>query len=125
MKILNQRIYNPSFLTTQASIQFILNMAKKSILIRELKRKKLVNLYLTKRKNLINKIKKSNSLEELLFLSEKLQKLPRNSSPVRLHNRCSLTGKSRSYYKFFGLCRIALRNLALDCLLPGITKASW
>jgi small subunit ribosomal protein S14 len=114
MKILNQRIYNPSFLTTQASIQFILNMAKKSILIRELKRKKLVN-----------KIKKSNSLEELLFLSEKLQKLPRNSSPVRLHNRCSLTGKSRSYYKFFGLCRIALRNLALDCLLPGITKASW
>jgi small subunit ribosomal protein S14 len=100
-------------------------MAKKSILIREIKRKKLVNLYLIRRTNLIKKIKTSNSLDNLFLLFKKLQKLPRNSSPVRLRNRCWLTGKSRSYYKFFGICRIALRNLALNCLLPGVTKSSW
>jgi small subunit ribosomal protein S14 len=65
------------------------------------------------------------SLEETFSLNEKLQKLPRNSSRIRLRNRCWKTGRPRGYFRFFGLCRNALRELANDCFLPGITKASW
>jgi len=54
-----------------------------------------------------------------------LSELPRNSSPVRLRNRCLLTGRPRAYYRKFGLCRIELRRLALDGKIPGIRKASW
>lgn len=54
-----------------------------------------------------------------------LQKLPRNSSPTRLHNRCSVTGRPRSFMKKFGISRIAFRELALEGKIPGVTKASW
>jgi small subunit ribosomal protein S14 len=54
-----------------------------------------------------------------------LQKLPRNSSPTRLHSRCNVTGRPRSYMRKFGVSRIAFRELALDGKIPGITKASW
>ena len=54
-----------------------------------------------------------------------LQKLPRNSSPTRLHNRCNVTGRPRAYMRKFGLSRIAFRELALDGKIPGVTKASW
>ena len=54
-----------------------------------------------------------------------LQKLPRDSSPVRIRNRCNLTGRPRAYYRKFGLSRIALRDLALAGELPGVIKASW
>lgn len=100
-------------------------MAKKSILIREKKRKYLIQQYFNKRQLLKNNIKKSQSILEIFNFSEKLQKLPRNSSIVRYKNRCWKTGRARGYYKFFGLCRIALRELALNCFLPGVTKSSW
>ena len=100
-------------------------MAKKNMLEREVKRKKLVKKYSEKRKILVNELKKENSLEEIFLINEKLQKLPRNSSPLRLRNRCWKTGKPRGYTRFFGLCRNAIRELAHDCFLPGVTKSSW
>jgi small subunit ribosomal protein S14 len=100
-------------------------MAKKSMLERETKRKKLVTKYSEKRKEILSKLKTVTSLEEIFSLNEKLQKLPRNSSRIRLRNRCWKTGRPRGYFRFFGLCRNALRELANDCFLPGITKASW
>ncbi len=100
-------------------------MAKKSMLEREKKRKKLVTKYSEKRKIILNKLKKVESLEEIFMLNEELQKLPRNSSKTRIRNRCWKTGRPRGYYRYFGLCRNALRELAHDCVLPGIIKASW
>lgn len=102
-------------------------MAKKSILEREKKRKILVLKYFNKRKNILNKLKLNNYLkeEDIYILNKKLQKLPKNSSLQRLRNRCWKTGKPRGYIKFFGLCRNAFRNLALNCFLPGIIKSSW
>jgi small subunit ribosomal protein S14 len=100
-------------------------MAKKSMLEREKKRNKLCNKYSEKRKDLVNQLKVVTSLDEIFELNEKLQKLPRNSSKVRLRNRCWKTGRPRGYFRFFGLCRNALRELSHDCFLPGVTKASW
>lgn len=100
-------------------------MAKKSMLERELKRKLLVQKYSKKRKELLILFKKANSLEEKLEISSKIQQLPKNSSRIRLRNRCWKTGRPRGYYRFFGLCRNALREMAHECLLPGLTKSSW
>ena len=100
-------------------------MAKKSILARELKRKKLVNKYLEKRKFLKKKLIESLTFEEKLDVSASLQKMPKDSSKVRLRNRCWKTGRSGSYFRFFGLCRNALREMAHSCFLPGLIKASW
>lgn len=100
-------------------------MAKKSMLEREKKRSKLFKKYSEKRQKILSELKKKNSLEEIFQLNKKLQKLPRNSSRIRLRNRCWKTGRPRGYFRFFGLCRNALRELAHDCFLPGVTKASW
>lgn len=100
-------------------------MAKKSMLEREKRRKILSVKFYQIRKELIFKLKKANSFEDKLAFNELLQKLPRNSSPTRLRNRCWKTGRPRGFFRFFGLCRNALRELAHDCYLPGITKASW
>nr|AIM52749.1 30S ribosomal protein S14 [Ochromonas sp. CCMP1393] len=100
-------------------------MAKKGMLEREYKRKKLVTKYSEKRKNLLNQLKQANSLEEKFIINEKIQKLPRNSAPTRIRNRCWKTGRPHGYFRFFGLCRNAVRELANDGLLPGVTKASW
>ena len=89
-------------------------MAKKSVIARELKRRKLVEKYAEKRARL----KAEGKWEEL-------QKLPRNSSPVRLHNRCALTGRPRGYIRKFGVCRVVFRDMALDGKIPGVRKASW
>lgn len=89
-------------------------MARKCLIAREVKRQKLVDRYAERRAAL----KADGDYEGL-------QKLPRNSSPVRLRNRCLLTGRPRAYYRKFGLCRIELRRLALDGKIPGIRKASW
>lgn len=56
---------------------------------------------------------------------DELDKLPRNASPVRLHNRCKLTGRPRGYMRRFGICRVVFREMALDGKIPGVTKASW
>ena len=89
-------------------------MAKKSWIAREKKRQRLVALYADRRKAL----KEAGDWEGL-------QKLPRNASPVRLNNRCALTGRSRGYMRKFGLSRIAFRNMARSGLIPGIRKSSW
>jgi small subunit ribosomal protein S14 len=89
-------------------------MAKRSSVAREAKRRKLVAKYAVLRKEL----KAQGDYAGL-------QALPRNSSPSRLHNRCSLSGRPRAYMRKFGLSRIAFRDLALEGKIPGVTKASW
>nr|YP_003058336.1 ribosomal protein S14 [Parachlorella kessleri]YP_003058351.1 ribosomal protein S14 [Parachlorella kessleri]ACQ90969.1 ribosomal protein S14 [Parachlorella kessleri]ACQ90990.1 ribosomal protein S14 [Parachlorella kessleri] len=100
-------------------------MAKKSMIERERKRQLLVKKYATKRENLKISINQASSLEEKLSLHRKLQNLPRNSAPVRLHNRCTVTGRPRGYFRDFGLSRHVLREYASQGLLPGVVKASW
>nr|YP_009293802.1 ribosomal protein S14 [Ahnfeltia plicata]AOM65490.1 ribosomal protein S14 [Ahnfeltia plicata]UAT97259.1 ribosomal protein S14 [Ahnfeltia plicata]UAT97464.1 ribosomal protein S14 [Ahnfeltia plicata] len=100
-------------------------MAKQSMIQREVKRQKLVDKHKAKRIEIKNKIKKTASFDEQIELQQELQKLPRNSAPSRLRNRCWLTGRSRGYYKNFGLSRHVLREMAHECLLPGVTKSSW
>ena len=100
-------------------------MAKKSMIQREQKRKRLVKKYLDKRNDILKQLKQADSLDEIFALNQKIQKLPRNSAPTRVRNRCWKTGRPHGYFRYFGLCRNALRELAHDCALPGVTKASW
>jgi small subunit ribosomal protein S14 len=100
-------------------------MAKKCMLEREKKRKSLVTKYSKKRQIILNELKTAESLETIFELNEKIQKLPRNSARTRIRNRCWKTGRPRGYLRFFGLCRNAVRELAHDCFLPGVIKASW
>jgi small subunit ribosomal protein S14 len=100
-------------------------MAKKSMLEREKKRKKLIKKYSEKRQLLLAERKNVTSLQEIFDINEKIQKLPKNSALNRLRNRCWKTGRPRGYSRFFGLCRNVLREMAHDCYLPGVTKASW
>ena len=101
-------------------------MARKSVVNRQLKRESLVLKYNEKRKSLRLIIQSgSSSIEEKIAAQESLQKLPRDASPVRLRNRCSLTGRPRGVYKKFGLSRGKLREFAMNGEIPGVTKASW
>jgi len=89
-------------------------MARKCLQARENKRKKLVDKYAELRKEL----KKKGDFEAL-------QKLPKDSSPIRLHNRCLVSGRPRGYYRKFGISRLVFREMALRGEIPGIKKASW
>lgn len=89
-------------------------MARKSLIAREVKRERLVAKYAALRKQL----KEEGKWDEL-------DKLPRNSSKKRLHNRCKLSGRPKGYMRRFGLCRNMFRDMALAGKLPGVTKASW
>lgn len=89
-------------------------MAKESMKARERKRERLVAKYAKKRAEL----KARGDYEAL-------QKLPKNASPVRLHNRCKLTGRPKGYMRQFGISRINFREMASNGLIPGVTKASW
>jgi small subunit ribosomal protein S14 len=89
-------------------------MARKALIARERKRQRMVEQYAEKRKML----KEEGRWDEL-------DKLPRNSNPIRLHNRCRLTGRPKGYMRKFGLCRVKFREMALEGKIPGITKASW
>jgi small subunit ribosomal protein S14 len=101
-------------------------MAKVSMVQRELKRAKLVNKYAAKRAEIKAQMKNPElSMEELNELVVKLQKLPRDSSPVRQRNRCNLTGRPHGYYRKFGLGRNKLREAAMRGDIPGLRKASW
>nr|YP_009549530.1 ribosomal protein S14 [Histiopteris incisa]AYW16689.1 ribosomal protein S14 [Histiopteris incisa] len=100
-------------------------MAKKSLVEKEKKKKRLVNKYEVVRQSLKRQIKNSLSIQDKLTISRRLQSLPRNSAPVRLRNRCSLTGRPRSNYRDFGLSRHVLREMAHTCVLPGVSKLSW
>lgn len=89
-------------------------MARKAVIAREKKREKLVAKYADLRKQL----KAEGRWDEL-------DKLPKNSCPVRLHNRCKLTGRPKGYMRKFGINRVTFRQMANSGLIPGITKASW
>ena len=89
-------------------------MARKSLIARERKRARMVEKYADLRKQL----KKEGRWDEL-------DKLPRNSNPIRLHNRCLLTGRPKGYMRQFGICRVKFRQMALEGKIPGVTKASW
>ena len=92
---------------------------------REKKRQQLVMKYSTKRLELKVQMKKASFLEEKLDIQRKLQNLPRNSNPVRLHNRCLITGRPKGFFRDFGLSRHVLREMAHEGFLPGLTKSSW
>lgn len=89
-------------------------MAKEGVKAREIKRQKLVAKYADKRAEL----KEAGDYEAL-------DKLPKNSSAVRLHNRCKLTGRPRGYMRIFGISRVLFRDMALAGKIPGVRKASW
>jgi small subunit ribosomal protein S14 len=89
-------------------------MARKSLIAREEKRRKLVEKYAEKRKQL----KAEGDWEAL-------DKLPRNSKAIRMHNRCGLTGRPKGYMRRFGICRVKFREMANQGKIPGVTKASW
>lgn len=101
-------------------------MAKKSMIAREVKRQKLVAKSLAKRlelKSIILSITASD--DEKIAAELKLQKLPRDSSPSRLRNRCNITGRPHGFYRKFGLGRNKLRESVMRGDVPGVTKASW
>ncbi|MGB0846576.1 MAG: 30S ribosomal protein S14 [Thiolinea sp.] len=101
-------------------------MAKKSMIAREVKRAKAVAKYAEKRAALKAIISNPESAyEDVMAASEKLQKLPRNSSASRGQRRCNLTGRPHAVYRKFGLCRNKLREAAMRGDVPGLTKASW
>ena len=101
-------------------------MAKKSMIVKNIRRKQIVERYKEKRMEL-KKILKSPKIseEEKQVARQKLEKMPRDSNKIRIRNRCVVTGRPRSYYRKFGLSRITFREMALRGEIPGITKASW
>lgn len=101
-------------------------MSKKSVINRNLARTKIVDLYQQRREQLKKEwlnMKNSPGIREEAFLQ--LQKLPRNSSPVRLRIRCALTGRPRGVFRRFGISRTKLREMAMTGEIPGIMKSSW
>ncbi len=101
-------------------------MAKTSLINRDLKRRETVKKYAAKRAELNAAIGNAKLSDEERYAARvKLQQLPRDSSPVRLRNRCALTGRPRGTYRKFGLGRSKLRDLAMRGEIPGMTKASW
>lgn len=101
-------------------------MAKTSQKHRDLKRKRLIKKYAEKRAALRKRLNDPNvEIEEKLEIQNEFAKLPRNSCPTRWNNRCALSGRSRGYYRKFGISRIALRDLALRGQVPGVRKSSW
>ena len=101
-------------------------MAKQAMINREIRRAKLVKKFVEKRnalKAIIGDQKSSQEEKALAFI--KLQKMPRDSSPVRGRNRCRLTGRPHGFYRKFGLARNELRRLAMEGHVPGLVKASW
>ncbi len=101
-------------------------MAKKSVIMRQKKREIIVKKYALKRaelKEVINNVTSSD--EDKWLAQQKIQLLPRDSSPVRLRNRCRLTGRPRGVYRHFGLSRNMLRIYAMKGELPGLVKSSW
>ena len=101
-------------------------MARKALLERELKKAKTVERFAEKRRALKNILSDSNTTpEEKREARMKLQKLPRNASPVRLRNRCAVTGRPKGFYRKFGLGRTTLREQTMEGNIPGLHKASW
>ena len=101
-------------------------MAKKSVIARDAKRQKMHEHYAAKRADLKRQLKAAwGNPDERWSLQVQLQKLPLNSSPSRLKNRCGVTGRPRAFMRKFGVSRIVFRELANEGYLPGIRKSSW
>ena len=101
-------------------------MAKKSSIQKNLNRRDIVKKFNEKRQSLKKQImKKDLSIEERFKIQSKLNELPRDSSKVRVRNRCKLTGRTRGVYRKFGLSRIKIRELSMSGELPGVVKSSW
>jgi small subunit ribosomal protein S14 len=100
-------------------------MAKQSMIQREVKRERLSAKYAKKRENIILELKNSSSYQERLANFKKMEAIPRNAAPSRHRNRCWVTGRSRAFYKDFGLSRHVLREMAHEGTIPGLTKSSW
>ena len=101
-------------------------MAKKSKVVKNMQRQELVNRFAPKRKKLMAIIKSPNSsVIEKRLAYQKLEKMPRDANPIRVRNRCNLTGRPRGVYRRFGLSRISLREMVNNGLIPGVKKASW
>ena len=100
-------------------------MAKESMKAREVKRAKMVAKYAEKRAALKKIVNTSDDPVEAYEAARKLQAIPKNAHPIRLHNRCKLTGRPKGYLRQFGLSRIQFREMASNGLIPGVKKASW
>ncbi len=101
-------------------------MAKKSAIQRDLKRRRLIEKYASKRAELKATLSNPETTDEEFYKAQaKLTKLPKNSSPIRARNRCSITGRPRAHIRKFGLSRITFRELASKGKIPGVTKSSW
>jgi small subunit ribosomal protein S14 len=101
-------------------------MAKKSVIHRNIKRQRTVEKFAAKRAELKSVLSNPNTTDEEFYVAQRqLCKLPRNASPVRLHNRCSISGRPRAYIRKYGVSRITFRELAVSGRIPGVTKASW
>ena len=100
-------------------------MAKKSMIEREKKRIRLEKKYSSKRAKLLVEYNNEKNFNEKFAIHAKLQKLPRNSAKTRIRNRCWKTGRPRGVFRDFGLSRHVFREMAHQCLLPGVTKSSW
>jgi len=92
---------------------------------REKKRERLVAKHITKRESLKEELQKSIPFTERVALYKKFERIPRNSAPSRQRNRCWVTGRSRGFYRDFGLSRHVLREMGNDGLIPGLKKSSW
>ena len=101
-------------------------MAKQSSIQKNLNRRYIVKKFNEKRQSLKKQImKKDLSIEERFKIQSKLNELPRDSSKIRVRNRCKLTGRTRGFYRKFGLSRIKMRELSMSGALPGVIKSSW
>ena len=101
-------------------------MAKQSSIQKNLNRINIVKKFNEKRQSLKKQIMKKNlSIEERFKIQSKLNELPRDSSKIRIRNRCKLTGRTRGVYRKFGLSRIKIRELSMSGALPGVVKSSW
>lgn len=101
-------------------------MAKKSMIERDRKRERLIAQFAAKRAELKRIMADPATGDEEFYTAQrKLTKLPRNSSPIRKRNRCSVTGRPRAYMRKFGVSRITFRELASNGKIPGVTKSSW
>ena len=100
-------------------------MAKESMKAREVKRAKMVAKYAAKRAALKEIVNHSDDPQAAFEAAQKLHRIPRNANPIRLHNRCKITGRPKGYIRLFGLSRIQFREMASAGLIPGVRKASW
>ncbi len=100
-------------------------MAKLALINKQAKREKMVATYAKKHDALKAKMSVNSTPDERMEAMKKMAKMPRNANKTRLHNRCSVTGRSRGFLSYFGLCRQQVRTLASEGKLPGVRKSSW